>query len=807
MWIKVITRNVFIIIAIAMVNACSDSKMEYEKIPSGIEFKINELTKQVRVYNDRALGITVFPPDANPERKSLVVNRAPQETEWKVKNAGKKLVLQTAEIKLEISTETGAIRFLDLSDELILQESADCPHRFHDTSQAYAVEQHFRLRGDEGVYGLGQFQDGYMNYRGKEILLVQANKVSLVPFLVSTGNYGILWDNYSRSLYMDDENGMSFSAEIADRIDYYFVAGNSMDEVIGGYRFLTGRAPMFSKSAYGYWQSKERYVSGDDLIATMEKYRKNNIPIDNIVQDWRYWGDNEYWSGMRWDPQTFPEPEKLIDELHNKYHVKIMTSIWPALGPETAIYKEMEKNGFLFDKPHWSGGKIYDPYSEKAREIYFRYIKEGLLSKGVDALWMDGTEPELSHTNDREHTEKEIKDCGKNAMGSMAEYLNTYSLMTTKGTYEGQREMGTEKRIFTLTRSAFAGQQRYAAVTWSGDIVAEWDVLKKQISAGTNFGMAGIPYWTHDIGAFFPGTKNYGGDYPQGINDPAYRELYVRWFQFGAFSPIFRSHGTGTPREVWRFGKAGNMIFDALLQAIHLRYRLMPYIYSIAWRITNDHYTLMRGMMMDFPGDKQTYNINDQYLFGPSILVKPVTVPMYYSKESPDQTGKPVEDPNTTVITYLPQGAIWFDFWTGEQFDGGQEVEKECPLAIFPLYIKSGSIVPMGPFIQYTGEKPADPVEMRIYGGADGSFVLYEDEGDNYHYEDGVYATISFDWNEADQALTIGARKGEFPGMLQERTFNIVKVKSGHGAGVKVTEDPGQVVTYTGDEIKISMND
>lgn len=803
---KIFKQILLLIAAIALIFGCSTEKMEYEEIPAGIEFKIDGLTKQIQFYSDRTLMVTVFKSESISEEESLVVNRVPGDVDVKIKQANNFLVLQTSELKLEIDVETGAIRFLDHNDQVLLQEENEHPQRFFDTSHAYAVGQHFQLTDNEGVYGLGQFQDGYMNYRGKEILLVQANKVSIVPFLVSTNNYGILWDNYSRSLFKDDESGTSFSAEIADKIDYYFVAGENMDEAISGYRFLTGKAPMFSKAAYGYWQSKERYVDGKDLISTVEKYRNNNIPIDNIVQDWRYWGDNEYWSSMRWDPETFPEPEKLIDELHNKYHVRIMTSIWPALGPSTDIYKEMEEKGFLFDKDHWCGGKIYDPYSEEAREIYFRYIQEGLLSKGVDALWMDGTEPELSHTNDREYTEKEIKDCGDNAMGSMAQYLNTYSLMTTKGTYEGQRKLGTEKRIFTLTRSAFAGQQRHAAVTWSGDVIASWEVYKKQISGGVNFSMAGIPYWTHDIGAFFPGHPSYGGDYPEGIEDPAYQELYVRWFQFGAFSPIFRSHGTGTPREVWRFGKKGDQMFDALMTADNLRYRLIPYIYSNAWMITEYDYTLMRGMMMDFPKDMGTYNINDQYLFGANILVKPVTVPMFYLKDTPAQTGKLIKNPNTSVETYLPDGVLWFDFWTGEQQDGGQNIAKECPMDILPLYIKAGSILPLGPFIQYTGEKPADPIELRIYAGADASFLLYEDEDDNYNYEEGVYATIKFHWNDANQTLTIGERKGEFPGMLEERTFNIAKVKPGHGAGVNETEQPDQVITYSGEKVEVVLD-
>ncbi len=792
-------------LTLSVVNGCSSDKMDYSAIPSGIEYTVGGMTKRIQFYSDLTLRVNVFPTEKNDQDGSLVVNRVPQDVDLKIKETRNTLLLQTSRLTTEITKQSGAIRFLNGGGQLFLQEATEAPHRFLDTSQAYAVEQNFQITPDEGVYGLGQFQDGYMNYRNKEILLVQANKVSIVPFLVSTNNYGILWDNYSRSLFRNHGNEVSFSAEVADKIDYYVVTGDNMDEVIGGYRFLTGKAPMFSKSAYGYWQSKERYVDGKDLIATVEKYRRQNIPIDNIVQDWKYWGENEYWSGMRWEPTTFPEPEKMIDMLHNKYHVRIMTSIWPALGPSSDIYKEMEENGFLFEKDHWCSGKIYDPYSAEARKIYFRYIQEALLSKGVDALWMDGTEPELSHTDTQEHTEKEIKECGNNAMGSMARYLNTFSLMTTKGTYEGQRETGTGKRIFTLTRSAFAGQQRNAAATWSGDIVATWEVLKKQISAGVNFCMAGIPYWTHDIGAFFPGR--YGGDYPDGIKDPAYRELYVRWFQFGAFSPIFRSHGTGTPREVWRFGEKGDPMFDALLKIDNLRYRLLPYIYTQAWKITEEDYTLMRGMMMDFPGDPGTYNINDQYLFGSSILVKPVTRAMYHFKDAAGSEQERDPGLNKSVDTYLPEGVSWIDFWTGERWDGGQTVEKKCPLDILPLYVKEGSILPFGPFIQYATEKPADPIELRIYPGADGLFKLYEDENDNYNYEKGIYATIPFHWNDATQTLTIGNRQGNFPGMLESRTFHIVKVNPGQGTGVEETRLPDKTVKYSGEEIMVKLHE
>ncbi|HEX9971828.1 MAG TPA: TIM-barrel domain-containing protein, partial [bacterium] len=596
-------------------------------------------------------------------RESLVVIENPQDVKWKLTEDKQTISIVTNKLIVEINRKTGAIQFYDQNRKILLQEHPANPHIMSSAKvmgeKTFHATQQFILTPDEGIFGLGQHQDGYMNYRGKEVILVQTNTVAVNPFLISTNSYGILWDNYSKTIFKDDEDSMSFWSEVADQIDYYFIAGETMDEIIAGYRFLTGQTPLFGKWAYGYWQSKERYKDAGELVGTAEEFRKRQIPIDNIVQDWRYWGENEYWSSMKFDESIFPEPEKMIERLHNELHVHLMNSIWPALGVKTEIYNELKEKGLVYPPVHWSTGHVYDAYSQEAREIYWRYIKEGLISKGVDALWMDATEPELADQHSHELAEKYMKQFGMTALGSFARVLNPYSLMTTEGVYQGFRRDFPDKRVFILTRSAFAGQQRNASVTWSGDISANWDVFRKQISAGINFCMSGIPYWTHDIGAFFPGQR--GGLYPAGCNDPAYQELYVRWFQFGAFTPIFRSHGTGTPREPWQFGEPGHWAYDALLKFDHLRYRLLPYIYSLAWKVTHEGYTMMRGLPMDFPADKKTYGIDNQYMFGHAFMVKPVTEEMYHHPRVP---GAPI--PSLNLISAEGQGGGL----QGEYFEG-----------------------------------------------------------------------------------------------------------------------------------------
>ena len=560
---------------------------------------------------------------------------------------------------------------------------------------------------------------------------------------------------------------IDITSEVADQIDYYFVAGPKLEDVEAGYRKLTGDAPLFGKWAYGFWQCKERYKSSDELLSIAEGYRSRKIPIDDIVQDWFYW-DPFQWGSHKMDPRRYPDPKALLDTLHDKYHLHAMISVWAKFAPGSDNYNELNSKGLLYPAGvnFGDGTQFYDAFSKEGRDVYWRQIKDELFSLGWDAWWLDATEPEIDA--------KKWHDA-QTAMGPAMRVLNAYPLMTTTAVYQGQRAATDEKRVFILTRSAFAGQQRNAAATWSGDIGASWDVFRKQVASGLNFTSAGIPYWCTDIGAFFSKPNT----------DPAYRELFTRWFEWGAFCPIFRVHGTGTDKELWRFGPE---IQDILVKYDNLRYRLMPYIYSLAWQVTHNRSTIMRPVAMDFQEDSGTWNLNDQLMFGPALMVSPV-----------------VKEAGKSRSVYLPRKTIWYDFWTGAAAEGGRTIYAEAPLSKLPINVRAGSILPLGPFEQYTSEKPADPIELRVYPGANGSFELYEDAGDGYAYGRGERSSIPFKWNDARRELTIGARQGSFPGMLTNRSFRIVVVRPGHGAGIDPEPRADRDVQYDGSSIKVKL--
>ena len=544
------------------------------------------------------------------------------------------------------------------------------------------------------------------------------------------------------------------SSEVADTIDYYFLYGPELDKVVAGYRELTGAAPMFGKWAYGFWQCKNRYQSQAELLGVAQKYRDLKIPIDNLVQDWFWWNRK----GEHVFNPKYPDPKAMIDQLHSE-NFHLMISVWPFFEPGSTAYDTMDKNGWFVDrtviaKPPYHKDKmaVYDASNPDARKYYWQLMNDGLFKLGIDAWWLDTTEPET------EGREENIQLNHKLAIGSGNRYVNIFPLMTTTAVYEGQRAASEQKRVFILSRSAFAGSQRNAVTAWSGDINSDWITFQRQIPAGLNYAVSGLPYWTTDIGGFVSGNPD----------DPAYRELFIRWFQFGTFSPIFRVHGTRTTdqNELWSYGADAQKI---LTSYDRLRYRLMPYIYSMAWRVTNDSYTPMRPLAMDFRSDPRALNIGDQFMFGPALLVTPVTEPGADTRRM-----------------YLPK-STWYDFWTGRKLDGGAMITTAAPLDRLPLFVRAGSILPMGPDLQYAAEKPADPIELRVYRGADGAFTLYEDENDGYNYEKGVFATIPITWQDSSQTLTIGERKGSFPGMLQSRTFHIVFVGENHGAGIDPT--------------------
>ncbi|MHA1147936.1 MAG: TIM-barrel domain-containing protein [Promethearchaeota archaeon] len=777
------------------------------KQEKGISLQIKEGFLQINVIDENIIQV-LFSINKKPKLgKSLsIIDFKNPSIKFELIEQKNTSILKTTKITIQINNETGVLEYSDPSDSKILKENGrELIENLEEN--AFTIKQKFNWDENEALYGLGQHQDveNKINYRGLEVALYQGNLKASVPVLISSKGYGILWDNYSFTKFCDTENGSYLWSEVGDEINYYFIFGPELDQIVKGIRFLTGKCPMLPKWAFGYVQCKERYKNAEEIVGIVEEYRKRNIPLDLVVQDWRYWGSLLKWGDKQFTKKRFSNPAQMIERIHN-LNAKIMISIWPTMSRITSDYKEMKKHGYLY-KGRFV--KVYDAFNEDARNLYWKQANEGLFKYGIDAWWCDSTEPvEISlvkaSTSKEEfckRTLKKMKTRMTPAIGSAARYLNAYSLMQSKGMYENQRKTTSEKRVVNLTRSGFTGQQRFSTIVWSGDISARWDVFAAQIPAGLNFCMTGIPYWTTDIGAFFTKSNkflyNMKANFPKGIKDMGYREFYTRWFQFGAFSPMFRSHGTNTPREVWRFGEPGTMFYDTLIKFITLRYKLLSYIYSLAGMVTNQAYTMMRSLVFDFRNDPDVYDINDEYMFGPAFLVCPVLEPMYYRPKS-----KVIRNKEKTRTVYLPKDSRWFDFWTGIQYEGGKTIEAKAPIDILPLYIKAGSIIPFNSEMQCTTEKPSDPLELRIYQGADAEFFLYEDENDNYNYEQGNYSTIKIEWMDNEKKLIINSRQKEFPGMLKTRTFNILFVSGDKGARLEETKNYDDIIEYSGDKIE-----
>ncbi len=796
----------------------------YQRIDFGVKSVIDTTEVEIQFYTPDIVRILKWPAGTVVEKQSLSVIKAPEKVALEIKHSGNELYLQSKQLIVTLNLVNGKICFLNRKKEQLITEkergtSFTC---FNDAgTRASSVEQDFLLDKDEAIYGLGQQQRGKLVQRNLKLNMVQGNTDDYVPFFVSVKGYGLFWDNYSPTVFTDNPEVTSFKSDIGDCADYYFVYGGSMDGTIAGMRELTGQAPLFPLWTYGYWQSKERYKSQNEIVGVVQKYRELGIPLDGIIQDWQYWGNNYLWNAMDFLNSDFYDPHKMIADIHGM-NAHMAISIWASFGPKTMQYRELEKIGALYNFKTWpesgvdkwppnrdypSGVRVYDPFNPAAREIYWKYLNKGLFSLGIDGWWMDSTEPD-NFDNKPSTT----------YLGSYHKVRNAFPLVSVGGVYDHQRSLSSAKRVFILTRSAFAGQQRYGANTWSGDVNSSWQSLRNQIPAGLNFSLSGIPYWNSDIGGFFAGRYNRG--WPgAGAKNPLYQELYVRWLQFGAFTPMMRSHGTDIPREIYQFGKKGEPIYDAIERAINLRYSLLPYIYSTAWQVTNEQSTFMRALVMDFD-DKRVEDMNNEYMFGKSILVAPV-VNAQYTPEAVVKT-----DPNTgwnkdhateannvavdftqskSEKVYLPGGAVWYDFWTNDKFNGGAEMEQTTAIDKIPLYIKAGSIIPFGPKVQYATEKKWDNLEIRVYEGANGRFTLYEDENDNYNYEKGVYSTITFTWNDAKHTLTIDQRKGSFPGMPESRKFSIVKVSKNKGMGDNAISDFDKIVLYTGKKVTVKL--
>ena len=709
-----------------------------------------------------------------------------------------KIVLNTSELSVSVDTGTGIVSYFSKDGKVLLAEKSGMQFIDFDDAgtKTYQVYQPFVLDKEEAIYGLGQLQNGKMIQRNMTKNLVQGNVEDVSPFFQSTKGYGVFWDNYSPTLFTDNEVETSFRSEVGDCVDYYFMYGKNADGVIAQVRSLTGQAPMFPLWTYGYWQSKERYKSQEEVVDVVRKYRELGIPLDGIIQDWQYWGHNYLWNAMDFQNPTFNNPQKMMEDVH-AMNAHMAISIWSSFGPMTKPYRELDKKGMLFNFTTWpqsgleswppnmeypSGVRVYDAYNPEARDIYWKYLNDGIFKLGMDAWWMDSTEPD--------HLDWKPEDMDtKTYLGSFRKVCNAYPLMTVGGVYDHQRAVTSDKRVFILTRSGFLGQQRYGANVWSGDVASTWESFRNQIPAGLNFSLCGMPHWNSDIGGFFAGHYNKSWNDDSASKNPLYQELYVRWLQFGTFNPMMRSHGTDVYREIYKFGKKGEPVYDAIEKMIGLRYSLLPYIYSTSWEVSNRQSSFMRALMMDFVDDRKVWDINDEYMFGKSILVAPITHAQYTpeavvkvseeegwnrdgAKKTKTDAAVDFMETKSTKI-YLPAGTLWYDFWTNEKHEGGKEITKETTLDVIPLYVKAGSIIPVGPQVQYATEKTWNHLELKVYAGANGNFILYEDEFDNYNYEKGAYTEIPISWNNASRKLRIGARKGAYEGMLKNRKFTV----------------------------------
>ena len=713
--------------------------------------------------------------------KTLVVTAKPEQ----VAITQKSNIWASSELTVKQDAQ-GNLTFLTAKGKVLLREKS---------CDVKAVRQTFLLDKGEAIYGLGTFQNGKMNRRGEHKRMEQTNLEDFMNVLQSIKGWGLYWENYSPTQFDDDANGMSFTSEAGDGIDYYFMYGGSADGVIAQMRHLSGDVPMFPLWTYGYWQSKERYKTAEETESIVDKYRELQVPLDGIIQDWQYWGNNYLWNAMDFLSEDFVKGPQLIKNVHQK-HAHFMISIWASFGPMTQQFRELDAKGLLLPIETWpqsgishiwppkkeypSGVKCYDAFSPEARAIYWKYLKT-LYDYGCDAWWMDSTDPDYMNPKESDYQHKVYG-------GTWRSQRNAFPLETVKGIYQTQRKDDRGKRIFIMTRSSFAGQQHYGSNMWSGDVASSWEMLRYQVPAGLSYSLTGNPNFNTDIGGFFCGSYNTAGS-GSAPRNPQFQELYVRWMQYGLFCPVFRSHGADAPREIWQFGQKGEPVYDAIEKQIRLRYRLIPYLYSTAWQVTSNNQSYLRPLFSDFASDKHVWDIADEFLCGQSILATPILDPQYTEekiiredamtgwnkKELKDESGELKVDWTATksATKYLPKGATWYDFWTGKAYKGGQSITITTSFDRAPMFVRAGSILPLGPEMQYVGEKAWDNLELRVYPGADGAFTLYEDEGDNYNYEKGIYSTITFQWNDKTRTLTIHDRKGDYPGMLKHRQFTI----------------------------------
>lgn len=745
--------------------------VKYEAATDGMRFSVG--TEQIHISVCRATVVHfVASPgagDASRPSQPWILDQKDScpGAKFQVAQTADAITLTTEAVKVEFSLKWGSVQYGPVADAAFLREQNNLPRTYEPAElngdKTFHVQDRFWPDFSEGLYGLGQHQSGLFNYRGATVELGQNNTDVAIPLLLSSKGYAIFWNTASLS-YVDNRFPLELNLRslAGKSVDYYFLYGPEMDQLIHEYRSLTGHTPMLPQWAYGFFQSKDRYNSQEEILGIAQRYRKEHIPLDAIVQDWFWWkteGDPVFNSNF----SNVPEE---LRQLHEQ-HIHAMLSVWGLFDAKSQNYQELSAGNFEVPNAH-----VYDASNPQARDFYWKNLVNPLFSQGWDAFWLDSAEPEeyWPHSGDAILSNRQI------AIGNGAEYTNVYPFNHTLGIQEHWRATNNSKRVFLLTRSAFAGQQRVGATVWSGDIYGSYWSLRRQVAAGLNFALSGYPYWTTDIGGYYPPHDNP-------LDDPKYQELYARWFEYGVFCPIFRTHGHRPQNEIWAFDK----VRPILVEYDKLRYRLLPYIYSLAWRVTNEDYTIQRPLVMDWRADPRARDIGDEFMFGPALLVSPVLQ----------------ADANHRTL-YLPEAAAWYDFWTGTAHKGGGEIVADAPLDRIPLYVRAGSILPLGPEIEYTSEKSKGPIELRIYTGADGAFDIYQDSGDGYDYEKGAHAVIPLRWVESTRTLQIGDRKGEFREMYKELQIDITWVGPEHGAPGSMVANPDKTVRYVGKAISVS---
>ncbi len=772
---------------------------------------------------DKTVHVVKQAPDVSKDMGlSFVVTAAPEKVKVKTVTSGDVTTYTSSQLVVKVNNKTQRIAFYDVKGNVLMQEgeAGFVPITTGPDAGRYKVSQSFALDKDEPIYGLGLLQNGKMNQRGENRLMIQTNLDDYAHVFQSQKGYGVFWDNYSPT-QIKDSIALTLESQVGTKVDYYFMYGGNADGVIREMRHLSGKVPMLPLWTYGFHQSRERYKSSRELLDVVDTYHKTGVPFDGIIQDWQYWGNNYLWNAMEFLNEDFADYNDMIKHVHDLgKHMSI--SIWASFGPHTKAYRQLADKNLLYSFQTWpmsglsawppnmdypSGVRCYDPYSKTARDVYWDNLSR-LDSLGIDAWWMDCTDPDHLYWPDSDLDEvKAVTDThsGKDIMASWRSVRNAFPLATVQGVYDKQREVDSTKRVFILTRSYFAGQQRTGANTWSGDVSSSWDSFRKQVPICLNYTLTANPNVNTDIGGFFANAYNKHSQDNSATKNPLYQELYIRWMQFGLFCPMMRSHGTEVYRELYHYGRPGEPVYDALLSAVKMRYEILPYIYSTSWQVSRNDDSFMRALVMDFKGDKRCWDINNEFMFGRSFLVAPVTKALY-TPETPNETNeisgwdnnkKSLYQDGFTVDwseakdynVYLPEGEAWYDYWTGVKYDGGQTVKVDATIAnkmaSLPLFVKAGSVIPLcKKNVDHADVADWQTLDIVIYPGKDASFTLYEDEGDNYNYEKGQFSTIVMKWIDKARTLTIGKRDGSFKGMLPERQFN-VRIVNGSSKTVK----------------------